>query len=689
MPNEFNIKNGFISNNNSIVQGGFTATTISSTTITTSFSSGSTLFAGTSGQISQNNSQFFWDNVNNRLGVGTNAPSSKLHIVGGTTNGAAIITGGASGNDVNFGGNLWLGSDTFYKGSFLYSYDSKLLTINGGDVIGAIAFKAATNERMRIFSTGNVGINTTTDAGFLLDVNGTTRVSGVLTTTADAVVNGISVGAGGGSVSTNVRFGNSAGQSNTSGSTNSFIGTSAGQNNTTGNNNSFFGSSAGVNNTIGVENSFFGVASGLNNTTGSFNLFLGRNAGRFTSNGISANTISNNSIFLGNSTRANASGETNQIVIGDSAIGLGSNKTVLGNSSTTTTAIYGNLLLGTTVDSGYKLDVSGGTRVVGTKGSVITSGSSTTAFITVSGSSTVGGTGYTDFIQVTNTAAGATNINKTIRLNNTGAIDFINSAYNATIFSITDVGAVGVGLATTTSSDATSNYLSFGNNNTQIYDDGNTHIHSRGANQAMWINTNNGQINIGVQSPVAGGAIASAIAFGTGIANGYVTINTGRTVTTSAAYGYLTTGGAGTYPGGSQSVVISLYANSRIWGQEIDAFSDERMKDIEGDITLEDGLKLVNNLKPIKYRWKKGDDKGIKAGYSAQQVIKSGFDHLVSIIPNEGLEETIDEDGFMSPKDTQFSMNYDQVTPYHGVVIKHLLEQIELLKEEIQELKNK
>jgi len=33
MPNEFNIKNGFISNNNSIVQGGFTATTISSTTI--------------------------------------------------------------------------------------------------------------------------------------------------------------------------------------------------------------------------------------------------------------------------------------------------------------------------------------------------------------------------------------------------------------------------------------------------------------------------------------------------------------------------------------------------------------------------------------------------------------------------------------------------------------------------------
>ena len=51
------------------------------------------------------------------------------------------------------------------------------------------------------------------------------------------------------------------------------------------------------------------------------------------------------------------------------------------------------------------------------------------------------------------------------------------------------------------------------------------------------------------------------------------------------------------------------------------------------------------------------------------------------------MEETIDEDGFLSPKDTQFSMNYDQVVPYHGVVIKHLLEKIEQLEKEIQLLK--
>lgn len=41
---------------------------------------GSVLFAGTSGVLSQSNSDFFWDNTNKYLGIGTNAPSSQLEI---------------------------------------------------------------------------------------------------------------------------------------------------------------------------------------------------------------------------------------------------------------------------------------------------------------------------------------------------------------------------------------------------------------------------------------------------------------------------------------------------------------------------------------------------------------------------------------------------------------------------------
>lgn len=43
---------------------------------------GSIPFAGASGVFSQDNSSFFWDNTNKRLGIGTNAPDYKLHVIG-------------------------------------------------------------------------------------------------------------------------------------------------------------------------------------------------------------------------------------------------------------------------------------------------------------------------------------------------------------------------------------------------------------------------------------------------------------------------------------------------------------------------------------------------------------------------------------------------------------------------------
>jgi hypothetical protein len=311
--------------------------------------------------------------------------------------------------------------------------------------------------------------------------------------------------------------------------------------------------------------------------------------------------------------------------------------------------------------------------------------------ISASGYGTKGGAAYFDFLTVTNTTGSATTPNKFFRLDNGGNLQILRSDYGQNILQLSDVGNLyvnGATAAVSSNSDGVSGSLMFNNNNSQIYDDGNMHIHSRTSGQSMWINTNGGPLNLLNQIPLSGGASGSGVNIGPGSLIGYVTINNGKSYTTSANYGYLTTSGAGTYPGGSQTLNISLYATQRIWGQEIDAFSDERMKDIQGEISLEDGLKLVKTLKPIKYTWKEGDDKGLKAGYSAQQVVKAGFDHLVGLAPKEGLEETIDEDGFVSPKDTQFAMNYDQVTPYHGVVIKHLLEKIEQLEERINQLEN-
>lgn len=56
--------------------------TFSDTVTLSGFTAGSALFAGTSGIISQDNTNFFWDDSNNRLGIGTNSPNSLVHIVG-------------------------------------------------------------------------------------------------------------------------------------------------------------------------------------------------------------------------------------------------------------------------------------------------------------------------------------------------------------------------------------------------------------------------------------------------------------------------------------------------------------------------------------------------------------------------------------------------------------------------------
>jgi hypothetical protein len=67
---------------------------------------------------------------------------------------------------------------------------------------------------------------------------------------------------------------------------------------------------------------------------------LGVESGRRISSGSNL-TVANNSVFLGGLARANANSETNQIVIGHSAIGLGSNTSVIGNSSTTLWKAWG------------------------------------------------------------------------------------------------------------------------------------------------------------------------------------------------------------------------------------------------------------------------------------------------------------------------------------------------------------
>jgi hypothetical protein len=151
----------------------------------------------------------------------------------------------------------------------------------------------------------------------------------------------------------NSAMGANALYSNISGQQNSAMGKSALYYNTTGYINSAMGDNALIYNTTGSGNSAMGEYALGSNTTGFGNSAIGSYAGSYANNNAS-NQTSRDSIYIGKHTMALVSGDTNEIVIGASAIGNGSNSVTLGNTDITKTILQGNVGIGTT-NPGTKL----------------------------------------------------------------------------------------------------------------------------------------------------------------------------------------------------------------------------------------------------------------------------------------------------------------------------------------------
>jgi hypothetical protein len=144
----------------------------------------------------------------------------------------------------------------------------------------------------------------------------------------------------------NTANGSQALSSNTTGNSNTANGLNALVYNTTGYNNTANGLSALVSNTTGNSNTANGMNALYSNTTGYNNTANGLNAGRFIADGVTANATSSNSLYDGYFTEALADGDTNENVIGNQAVGHGSNTTTIGNSSITDTYLQGTAHIG-------------------------------------------------------------------------------------------------------------------------------------------------------------------------------------------------------------------------------------------------------------------------------------------------------------------------------------------------------
>jgi hypothetical protein len=231
----------------------------------------------------------FWDDTNNRLGVGTNNPYAATFQVKGV--GADISTNSVfvensaglpaliirNNGTVNLPGNLFAEAD---------------ITVgNGNTSLGA---------RLGIKGSGSTSATTS------LLVQNSAGVSSLQVTDDGSVFN-----YGKGSLTTNTAFGVSAiGGNNTAGNLTAF-GRRALLVNTSGSSNSAFGGSALSSNTSGAQNTAIGVGALIANTTGSNNSSLGvdTSSGNFSG-----------SVILGNEATATAN---NQFVVGSSTTNAG------------------------------------------------------------------------------------------------------------------------------------------------------------------------------------------------------------------------------------------------------------------------------------------------------------------------------------------------------------------------------
>jgi hypothetical protein len=189
----------------------------------------------------------------------------------------------------------------------------------------------------------------------------TGSISGATATfSKDITVNSVTVGLGGGQSISNTAVGNLAlsinSGTNNTGVGNSALAQSTGNNNTgvgynvlasnaSGSNNTIVGGGALVSSIAISNNTAVGAHSLSDHTTGSNKTAIGYGAGRYKGTGESLLQTGTGGIYIGYQARGSTASQTNEIVIGVDALGLGSNTTVIGATLQSAATIYGVLNL--------------------------------------------------------------------------------------------------------------------------------------------------------------------------------------------------------------------------------------------------------------------------------------------------------------------------------------------------------
>lgn len=362
-------------------------------TITTALSLGSLPFIGASGALTQDNANLFYDDANNRLGIATNVPTTPLDVFGSGI--IARINGTSTNNGflgfANDGTNKWsvgnVQSDHRFR-IFSEANTAELVSVlqtgefgigianpttklhlDGGatalianldanvSVAKSISFRSDNSNRINLEVSGtesgsnagaNIFLRTFTDAGALLETPlSIVRSTGVTTLKSLTLTNALSIANGG-----------------TGSATQNFVDLTTAQ--------TIGGAKTLTSALTGTSASFSGALSAV---TGNFNasatnpLATTNTGGREWLN-VDTNLNGGFATFRSSSTARGYIGNGSGISTApESSFGIRSESDLIlmsgGNNVRATITSGGNVLIGTTTDAGFKLDVNGTGRFSG------------------------------------------------------------------------------------------------------------------------------------------------------------------------------------------------------------------------------------------------------------------------------------------------------------------------------------
>ena len=557
----------------------------------------------------------------------------------------------------------------------------------------------------------------------------------------DLTVNGITLGKGAGNVSTNTASGYQALNSNTTGSSNTANGSQALYANTTGTGNTAIGRSAlqtastGVDNTAlgynalignttGSNNVGIGVVAGANTTTGGYNISIGKQAmqqnttgssniavgagsidqittgsnnavlgafaGRYYGTGMASNytTTLTSSILLGYDTRPLADNGSNEIVIGTSAIGNGSNTTTIGGSSTSDTYLKGN------VHVSNAIKISGGTpgagKVLTSDANGLASWTTPTAYVPYSGATGAVDLGAYDLtVNGLTVGKGAGNISS----NTASGVQALNS-------NTTGAGNIASGYQalysnTTGSYNTASGFQSLYSNTTGG-------INTASGHKALYSNIN------GLFNTASGLEVLYSNTTGSyNTASGTYALYYNTTGNQNTALGYsaginATTGSNNTLLGYDAQASSATVSNEITLGntsittlrcnaQNITSLSDRRDKtDI---IPIVEGLAFLKQLNPVSFTWNTRDKAkvGIKsAGFIAQELLalqkQSNIGDNLDLVSEDNPEKLEARYGNLLPVIVKA---IQEESAEKDKEIKALKERLDALEKQITEMLNK